>query len=127
MGKRVRALRKARGLTQVQLAKRAGVTQSAISDIERGDTTEMMGPTLSALCAALGTNPPWLLDGKGTPAAAIHADIDEGELLAVFRALPDNQRGALLTVARSMQAGSDPEPSHINPYPRKKRTTPTNP
>ena len=35
-GERIRALRKLRGLTQVQLSKRLGIDQSTLSDIERG-------------------------------------------------------------------------------------------
>lgn len=125
MGKRVRALRKTLGLTQVQLAKAVGVAQSAVSDIERGDTSKVMGGTLSALCTALRTNPEWLLNGRGLPAPAVNTTIDEGELLALFRALPAAQRSALLTVARSMQAGTDHEPSAVNPYVRPKRSIPT--
>ena len=120
MGKRVRALRKALGLTQVQLAKLARVGQPAISDIERGDTAEMMGPTLTALCGALRTNPDWLLNGRGSPSQPVHTDLDEGELLALFRALAEQQRAALLIVARSMQS-SMPAPSVTNPYPARLR------
>lgn len=112
-------------MTQVNLAKRVGVTQSAISDIERGDTTAMMGPTLSALARALGTNTDWLLKGTGTPGASINADVSEGELLALYRALGEEDRAALLRVAKSMHKGSDPAPSAVDPFPKSVRRAPT--
>jgi transcriptional regulator with XRE-family HTH domain len=125
MGHRVRALRKARGMTQVALAKSVGVSQGAISDIERGDTTEMMGPTLAAICTALRTNPNWLLTGKGSPAPSVLTSFDEGELLAIFRELGDEQRAAVMTVARSMQATASAPSSEAHPYRSAKRTSPT--
>jgi transcriptional regulator with XRE-family HTH domain len=125
IGKRVRALRKALGFTQVQLAKRVGVSQSAVSDIERGDTTYVLGPTLSSLAAALRTNTDWLMSGNGSAAPVIQTDDSESELLAMFRAMDAQSRAALLTVARSMYKGSDFGPSVIDPYPKAKRRSPT--
>ena len=63
LGKRVRGLRKTQGLTQTQLAQKVSVSQSAISDIESGDTKVILGPTMTALCAALRTNAEWLQTG----------------------------------------------------------------
>jgi transcriptional regulator with XRE-family HTH domain len=50
LGARVRALRKARGLTQEQLAERAGISAHFVSALERG----VKGATLETL-AALST------------------------------------------------------------------------
>jgi len=119
MGKRVRALRKALGMTQVQLARQVGVSQSAISDIERGDTTDVMGPTLSALCTRLRTNPEWLLNGIGHPGPALATNIETNELVAVFRSLSDEHRAVVLSVARTLQHESAPGPSEVNPYPKR--------
>lgn len=50
-------------MTQIDLARKAGVSQTTISDIERGrnhGSTE-----ITAIAAALGVNALWLADGKG--------------------------------------------------------------
>lgn len=60
---RVRSERKAKGLTQVGLAKKSGVSQATIADIERGrnhGSTELVG-----IAKALHVNPGWLKTGSG--------------------------------------------------------------
>lgn len=123
MGKRVRALRKARGLTQVQLAALLRVSQPGISDIERGDTHAVTGETLTALARALQTNPDWIITGKGSPAPAVSTGIEEGELLAIFRDLRPEQQEALMVVARSMSDQSGQPPTAANPFRRPARAT----
>jgi transcriptional regulator with XRE-family HTH domain len=55
-GERLRAIRRAAGLTQVELAARSGVSQPSISQYEAGDT-EPAWSTVAALCRALGVTP----------------------------------------------------------------------
>lgn len=107
-------------MTQVQLARQVGVSQSAISDIERGDTTDVMGPTLSALCVRLRTNPEWLLQGTGHPGPALATNIETNELIALFRSLSDEHRAVVLSVARTLQQESNARPSEVNPYPKRR-------
>jgi transcriptional regulator with XRE-family HTH domain len=61
IGERVRALRKARGLTQPQLAAEVGIDQSTISDIERG--RGFSAETLMRLCDALGSTAEYIMRG----------------------------------------------------------------
>ena len=65
IGQRLNALREERGLTQRQLARAAGVSQTGISLIEKGDrpnpqlkTMEMIAAALNLPVAALLTDPP---------------------------------------------------------------------
>ena len=58
---RLRELRKAKGLTQVELASRTGIDQSAISRIENGDTSAMYFSVIDRLCSALDCEPGDLL------------------------------------------------------------------
>ncbi len=58
---RLRELRKARGLTQVQLAELCGMPQSTISRIESGSTTGVDFDTLDRVAAALGVHPSELI------------------------------------------------------------------
>jgi transcriptional regulator with XRE-family HTH domain len=63
LGDRVRGLRKSHGMTQAELARAAGITQPAVSDIERGDTSVVMADTLARLSQALQCDADWLLHG----------------------------------------------------------------
>ena len=68
MGKRIRTLREAKGLTQIELAKICGISREALSQWE-SDTTE--NPKLEPLIRlyhALGTTPEYLLWGPDAPA-----------------------------------------------------------
>jgi putative transcriptional regulator len=64
---RLRDLRKARGLTQVQVAEATGIDQSQISRIESGETTAMDFSVLERLCAVLRCEPGDLLERAGRP------------------------------------------------------------
>ena len=56
IGARIKEIRKKRGLTQVQLAKKAGISQSALSDIESQVSSKRpSATTIQLLASALGT------------------------------------------------------------------------
>jgi transcriptional regulator with XRE-family HTH domain len=63
MGERIRSLRQARGLSQVQLAKAVGVTKSAVCQWEDGSTANIKLTNFMALLRALGTDAPFLIWG----------------------------------------------------------------
>lgn len=54
-----------RGLTQTELAKRAGVSQSTIGNLE--SNTRKSAKKIAAIADALGVSALWLSDGKGVP------------------------------------------------------------
>lgn len=54
IGERVRALRKERGLSQEEVARRTGVSLGSYGDIERGVTTDPHYSTLRGISRALG-------------------------------------------------------------------------
>ncbi len=73
LGIKVRTLRKIRGFTQAQLAKRLKITQPSLSEIETGETKEVSGVVLAGLCRELRAMPDYfVLDEEG--------DTDFGEL-----------------------------------------------
>lgn len=116
-GNRVRDLRKAAGLTQHQLAARAGIAQSTLGDIERNATKYSQGPTALRIAAALNVAPEWLSTGKGAMARASSADPDESEALHIYRALTPGLRDAWMASGRALltQIG----PTAADPYPKK--------
>ncbi len=62
---RLRELRQAKGLSQVQLAELTGIDQAAISRIENGHTQAMDFDVMARLCDALGCSPGDLLKRVG--------------------------------------------------------------
>jgi transcriptional regulator with XRE-family HTH domain len=52
-GEKVKVKREEKGLTQVELAKVAGLTQATISRIESGEVTQLMSENLKKLARAL--------------------------------------------------------------------------
>jgi transcriptional regulator with XRE-family HTH domain len=68
-GKKLRLLRAERDMTQVELAAASGVTQTAISAIERDDTTSPAYDTAVRIARALGVAPDAIwgpsVDGDG--------------------------------------------------------------
>src|SRR6185436_11051598 len=64
LGLRLRKARKDRKYSQVTLAKAAGLKQPSISELESGETKEISGPTLIAICGVLKVRPEWLITGR---------------------------------------------------------------
>jgi transcriptional regulator with XRE-family HTH domain/tetratricopeptide (TPR) repeat protein len=70
VGERVRERRYRRGMTQAQLAVRAGVGEKTIARLEAGKTDTPHPETLAAVAGALGVAPADLLDGTDAPEGA---------------------------------------------------------
>jgi transcriptional regulator with XRE-family HTH domain len=66
LGERIKKLREQRGWKQEELARHAGVSKSAISEVE-SDTTQPRGPNLVRLASALGASLDYLLTGQERP------------------------------------------------------------
>ena len=116
LGGRIKTLRKALGLTQVQLAKTAAITQGSLSSIEQSDTKELKAGTILALAKALGTSPEWLKTGEGPPTEAERPTPDESEALHLFRALPPERRAEWLRHGRFLLSESTGKPSRAAPF-----------
>lgn len=91
VGDRLKAARKERKLTQTRLAEIAGLSQTTISDIERGRNTS--SKELPMLAAALGVSSFWLATGRGARAdsapirpTAPHRQINTDLLIQAMRA-----------------------------------------
>lgn len=62
IAEKLKKIRLKRGLTQRELASRAGITQQAINSIERGRVAKPK--YIVEIAQALGCSPKWLSDGK---------------------------------------------------------------
>lgn len=65
MGERIRKLREAHGMTQLDLGKRVGVSKSAVSQWESDSTQNVKLATFLRLCTVLHTDPSYLIYGPG--------------------------------------------------------------
>jgi len=101
IGARVRALRKKRGFSQVELATLVGITQGSLSLIETNKTEVPAGETLAALCRVLKTTPDFLIAGAGDP-DSIESAMQEHELVHLWRKLPEDARLLVLENAQSV-------------------------
>ena len=62
---RVKLARELAGFSQAELARRTGMSQPSINDLESGRTQSLRGPNLIRGAKALGQTPEWLATGGG--------------------------------------------------------------
>lgn len=92
--------RKARGLTQVELAKSVGVTQKAISLLEQG-VAKSSSSTVQ-LAIALNIEPLWLAAGKGRMESNHFLSDDEQDLLDDYRRSSKSGKDAIRSTAGAL-------------------------
>jgi SOS-response transcriptional repressor LexA len=105
IGIRLRAARKSEGLTQAELAKRAGISQNSVSDLERG--RNIASRNIVALAKALRRRPEWLSTGA-LPEFAITETPVRGENVRpiVTNGLPAYPRVPLISDVAAGMLGS---------------------
>ena len=64
VGQRIREARRAQNMTQEELAKRAGISRTALCKIETSATLNISGYTAVVLAKALGVSTDYLLCGE---------------------------------------------------------------
>jgi len=111
-GARIKEARKMAGLTQVALASKIGIAQSAISDLERGESAEMDASTLLGLTRALGVRPEWIMWGERPMR---FNDEDALRLLQQFGQLSDPNKAALLAAATALLRAQGEPPTLSGP------------
>lgn len=89
-------IRRARGLTQADLADMAGITQPTVSRAEKGDDGCTLG-ILKAIAEALSVPLSDLFAESRTPAETI--------VLSAFRKLPADRQRGWLDLAETLTAG----------------------
>ena len=107
-GERLQAIRKARGLTQVQLAEAAGTTQRAISYYET-EAGFPPAPAVIDLAKALNVTTDELLGVKPPRVERANHDSEARRLWKRFQlvsALPERDQKAIIRLVNSLIAGS---------------------
>ena len=115
MNERIKAARKALGLTMEQFGRRVGLSKSAISLIESGKngTTEQ---TVTSICREFGVSEKWLRTGEGEMfdqsaessldrlAAEYHLDERKKAIISAFLKLSTADQEAILRYVDSLAA-----------------------
>jgi transcriptional regulator with XRE-family HTH domain len=107
-GERLQAIRKARGLTQVQLAEAAGTTQRAISYYET-EAGFPPAPAVIDLAQALSITTDELLGVKPPRVERVNDDSDARRMWKRFQlvsTLPERDRKAIIRLVNSLIANS---------------------
>lgn len=103
-GERLTALRKARGLTQVELARKIGSSQRAISRYETV-ADRAPAPVVAKLALALGVSTDELLGVRKAPSAGLAEDAETRRLWKKFQRvleLPEKDRRAVIRLVNSL-------------------------
>jgi len=100
---RIREARRALGLTQDELARRVGVSRSAIAQWET-DRTGQVRTNLARVAAVLGVSIGYLMTGETEFGLVTVETADERALLSLYRQMREQGRSELLRNARRMVA-----------------------
>ena len=95
---RLRLVRKALNLNQIEFAKQIGLTQTSLSMIEVGNNT-LTDKNIKLICATFNVSEQWLRNGKGEMFNASPSVKELGDILETLT--PETQR-YLLIMAREL-------------------------
>ena len=108
LGERVEERRQAIGISQAELARRVGISQSTMNSLINGDARTSR--SLHKIARELKTSPEYLSGETDDPTSGVPdsplASARARELLECFDSLRPDEQAALLQIARSMAAGS---------------------
>jgi transcriptional regulator with XRE-family HTH domain len=117
IGARVKALRESKRLNQSELARRVGIKQPSLYNIESNNTKSIKGYVLDALARELNTTTGYILTGAEN-SQDHEASMMLAEIQAIFRALSSEDKEKLLRDARGLALTAKSPASHVNPFPQ---------
>lgn len=97
-GERIKAARKAAGMTQTELADKIGVKYSAIHKYEAGLVVNLKRETIEALAIALNVRPSWLMCMDTESAATINLSSEEEQLIVLYRKADSIDQGTIWNI-----------------------------
>lgn len=115
-----------RNRKQTELAKAAGMSQAAVSEIVSGRSKRPAADNMLRLARELQLRPEYLVWGEGPPETTSFSQLSglEAQLVMLFRCLPDDaKRDALLIDVNDFanRHKSKPGPSPADPFPNAAR------
>lgn len=105
-GERIRDLRKAKGITQIEMARLLSTTKQTISKYEKGIVTNIPSDRVEALAKILDTTPEYILawDEKETKKPIISDGLTEAQmkLIDFAKTVPEDKAEMILRVIQSI-------------------------
>ena len=99
---RIKDARIRAGLSQAELARRSGISQPSLHDLESGKSKTARSTTLVHLAEALGQTPEWLAGGKGASLTTSTRTAAEEALLSDFRRLNSSEKRVVVRMIRAL-------------------------
>lgn len=109
VGEKIKAERKALGLTQTELGEKLGVQKNAVSKWECGRVDDIPGSKIKAMAALFGVTPSYLIDDEAEPPARPDFDDFTYAMHNETKDLPEEKKQMLLAMARFMKADLEKE------------------
>lgn len=104
IGNRVKEIRKSIDLTQMEFAKKLGVSQNSISQIENG-TRNPGGALIKVICQEFGVSEDWLRTGEGEMFSSLRSDADIATFFAdVLKDDPESFRRRFVSMLAKLDA-----------------------
>jgi transcriptional regulator with XRE-family HTH domain len=116
IGGRIKILRESKRLNTSELARRVGIKQPSLYNIENNRTKTIKGYVLDALARELSTTTGYILTGAETNQDH-EASMMLAEVQAIFRTLNAADQEKLVRAARGLALTASPAPSPLNPFP----------
>lgn len=110
VGEKIKAERKALGLTQTELGEKLGVRKNAVSKWECGRVDDIPGSKIKAMAAVFGVSPSYLMDDEATVPVRLDFDEFTYAMHNETRDLPEEKKQMLLDMARFMKADLKEKP-----------------
>ena len=105
LGKKIRELRKEKGLTQKELSERIGVSESTVKKWEQ-DQVEPNANAIMSLIVFFNVTADYLF-GRSSKYDLIEQDKDLQRVIEVVKDLPEAHREALFRYAELLKRGND--------------------
>ena len=111
-GDRIRDLRKAKGITQIDMAKALSTTKQTISKYEKGIVTNIPSDRIEAMARLLDTTPEYIL-GWEEEEETKKPIIDDGltdsqrKLIEFAKTVPEDKAAMILRVMQSIVASDE--------------------
>jgi len=116
IGGRIKILRESKRLNTSELARRVGIKQPSLYNIENNRTKTINGYVLDALARELSTTTGYILTGAETNQDH-ESSMMLAEVQAIFRTLNAADQEKLVRAARGLALTASPAPSPLNPFP----------
>ena len=108
-GERIRELRKAKGISQLELARLLNTTKQTISKYENGVVSNIPSDRIEAMATLLNTTPEYILgwdenDAQEKPATADGLTDSQRKLIEFAKTVPEDKAAMILRVMQSIVA-----------------------